>query len=293
MKKKISKLLYVIVLAVVSFVLTELGILVPAEANPVELTKSGDTVSVLSVGQANSILISSGGKYCLIDAGYTEEGHTDPVSYLKEVGVTEIEMLVITHFHSDHTSEILDVMDNFKVKKILIPNLTKENTPTSSFFNKMLTRVEERNIKLIAAQKGKSYTIGNGKLKVLDDTYNDLGVNDTSIATLFTQGDFTYLNTADGEKKYEKRFVEVFNKEVTLFVAGHHGSSTSNTEPLMSVIKPQFVAISAGKDNEYGHPHKETIELLEKENIQYNITFEEDTLVYSITEGVLLNSTGG
>ena len=288
MKKKIQKLIYVIVLAIVSFVLTELGILVPAESSPAELAKSGDTVSVMSVGQANSILISSGGKYCLIDAGYTEEGHTDPVSYLKEVGVTEIEMLVITHFHADHTSNILDVMDNFKVKKILIPNLTKENTPTSSFFTKLLDRVEERNIKLIAAQKGKSYTIGNGKLKVLDDTYNDLGVNDTSIATLFTQGDFTYLNTADGEKKYEKRLVEVFNKEVTLFVAGHHGSSTSNTKELMTVINPKYIAISAGKDNEYGHPHKEVIELFQQENFTYNITFEQDTLVYSITDGTLL-----
>ena len=288
MKKKIQKLLYVIVLAIVSFVLTELGILVPADASPAELAKSGDTVSVLSVGQANSILISSGGKYCLIDAGHTEEGHTDPVSYLKEVGVTEIEMLVITHFHADHTSEILDVMDNFKVKKILIPNLTKENTPTSSFFTKLLDRVEERNIKLIAAQKGKSYTIGNGKLKVLDDTYNDLGVNDTSIATLFIQGDFTYLNTADGEKKYEKRLVEVFDDQVTLFVAGHHGSSTSNTKELMSVIRLKYIAISAGKDNEYGHPHKEVVELFHQENFAYNVTFEQNTLVYSITDGTLL-----
>ena len=288
MKKKLQKLLYVVVLAIVSFVLTELGILVPEGSKAVELTKSGDTVSVLSVGQANSILISTGGKYCLIDAGYTEEGHTDPVSYLKEVGVTEIEMLVITHFHTDHTSEILDVMDNFKIKKILIPSLTKENTPTNSFFTKLLDRVEERNIKLIAAQKGKSYTIGNGKLKVLDDTYNDLGVNDTSIATLFTQGDFTYLNTADGEKKYEKRLLEVFDDEVTLFVAGHHGSSTSNTKELMAAINPKYVAISAGKDNEYGHPHKEVVELFQQNNLAYNITFEQDTLVYSITDGVLL-----
>ena len=288
MKKKIQKLLYVLLLATVSFVLTELGILVPAESNPVELTKSGDTVTVMSVGQANSVLISSGGKYCLIDAGYTEEGHTDAVSYLKEVGVKELEMVVVTHFHTDHTSDLLDVMDNFKIKKMIIPNLTKENTPTNSFFNKFLDKVEQGNIKLIAAQKGKSYTLGNGKIKVLDDTYNDLGVNDTSVATLFTQGDFSYLNTADGEKKYEKRLLEVFGQEVTLFVAGHHGSSTSNTKELMTTIKPQFVAISAGKDNEYGHPHKEVIELFQQENINYNITFEDGTLVYSITEGVLL-----
>ena len=227
MKKKLKKALYVAVLAAISFVLTELGIISPS-AN-VTLTKSGDTVSVLSVGQANSTLISSGGKYCLIDAGYTEKGHTDPVSYLREAGVREIEMLVITQFHTDHTSEILDVMDNFRIKNILIPNLTSTNTPTTGFFSRFLDIVEERNIKLIYAQKDKSYTIGNGELRVLDDTYNDLSINDTSIATLFTQGDFTYLNTADGEKEYEKRLAKVFSGEVTLFTAGHHGSSTSNT----------------------------------------------------------------
>lgn len=292
MKSKFLKSVYLLIVSVVGFFLAEAGGFGPIGSNPVNLQQAGDTVSVLSVGQANSTLISSGGKYCLIDAGYTNTGDTDVVSYLRRAGVTELELVVVTHFHSDHTSDIIDVMNSFHIKNMIIPKLTVENMPTTSFFDLFLDTVERRRINLIPAQKGDEYTVGNGTLTVLDDTYNDLTINDTSVATLFRQGDFTYLNTADGEEEYEKRLLGVFSEKVTLFTAGHHGSSTSNTKKFIQAIRPDFVAISAGKDNDYGHPHKSVVQRLEKEGIPYGITFRDRTIVYSITENRLLTDTG-
>ncbi|MBE6887054.1 MAG: MBL fold metallo-hydrolase [Ruminococcaceae bacterium] len=286
MKSRFLKGIYILIVAVIGFfiVLLAKGNFKPASFNPVDLSTAGDTISVLSVGQADSTLISSGGKYCLVDAGHIGESHTGVVKYLENARISEIELLVITHFHTDHTSELLDVMNNFKIKTIVIPDLSKDNMPTNSFFTAFLDKVEKYGIELKPAAKGDVYQIGNGTVAILDNTYNDLTVNDTSVATLFTQGDFTWLNTGDGEAEYEQRLLENFDSTVTLFTAGHHGSSTSNTEEFIKTIRPEYVAVSAGKDNEYGHPHTETVKLFEKYNAKYNITFRDGTLIYSITD---------
>ena len=281
---KFLKTLYAFIIVILGYVTIQFGddginiiFSIPDETPLVE-----DSVAILDVGQADSAVISSGGHICLIDAGSTEDGTTDAVTYLEGMGVNKIDIMVITHFHSDHTNNVLDVMNKFEVETIIIPNLTKANTPTTSFFKKFLNKAEEQNVNLVPAKKGDVYYLGNGTLTILDDTHNDLGVNSTSVATLFKQGEFTYLNTGDGEKEYEARLLKVFSEKVTLFAAGHHGSSTSNTKALLTAINPDYLAISCGEDNEYGHPHREVMELIKENNIPYNITFEKGTLVYSI-----------
>lgn len=289
MKKKLSAVICTAVLAVLGFLFAETGLIEAAvtkhsDGYPVALSEAGDTVSVISVGQANSTLISSGGKYCLIDMGETFSGHISVVDYLKYAGVKELELVVITHFHSDHTSQLLEVMDSVKINNIVIPNLSVENVPTADYFKTFLRKAEIRNINLKPAVKGIEYTIGNGKLTVVADTYNDLSINDTSVATLFTQGDFSFLATGDGEAEYEARLLKDFNQKVTLLAAGHHGSSTSSTEEFIKAVSPDFVAVSAGRDNEYGHPHREVRQRFEAMGIPYAVTAEQGTIVYSITE---------
>lgn len=248
----------------------------------VNISGAEDTVAILNVGQADTSLISSGGQYCLIDAAQTEDCTDTAVQYLEEQGIKEIELLVLTHFHMDHTGDMMEVIDNFKINNILIPKLSQENTPTTAFFAKFLDRVEEKGIKLHTAKKGDRYPVGKGELIVADDTINTPNINNTSVATLFVQGDFSYLNTGDGERDYELQLAQAMTQRVTLFKAGHHGSRTSNTEELLSVIKPKMVAVSAGKDNRYGHPNDEVMERFEKLGIEAAVTFKEGTLVYSM-----------
>lgn len=250
-----------------------------------------NSVTILDVGQADCSLIESDGKFCLIDAAQTDSKGVDVTDYLKTRGVKEIELLVITHFHSDHTSQILNVMDSFKINNILIPNLTQDNMPTSKFFSKFLDVVEQKNISIHTAKKGNSYIVGSGVITVADDTINDMGINNTSVATLFTQGNFSYLNTGDAEWQSEDSLALNVGK-VTLFKAGHHGSSTSNTEKLLNIIKPDKVAVSAGTKNSYGHPHQEAMDNFNKIQAQVNITFQDGTLVYSIDTSEIMKGEG-
>lgn len=255
----------------------------------VETTKE-NTVSVISVGQAESILISSNGHFCLIDAGEKDLGHDKIIDYLNSKGVKEIDLLVITHFHDDHFNQVLNVLDNFEVKKILIPNAIDKNRLDADIYDILKSRAENGEFKLCTAMKNNIFLIGNGMLKVLEHTYNNDGVNNTSVATLFMQDGFTFLNTGDGDSDYEKRLLECFSNKVTLFTAGHHGASNANTEEFLKAIQPDFVAISAGIDNEYGHPHTQAIENFEKYAGQYNVTAIDGTLVYSMDTKQLISN---
>ncbi len=255
----------------------------------IEPTKE-NTISVLNVGQGCSILISSNGQFCLIDAGQTDEGQDNIVEYLKSKGVKELELLVITHFHFDHISEVVNVLDNFEVRDVLIPNLAEKNIPEEDVYDILIEREENGEFNLYNAMKGDIFTIGDGILTVLDNTYNDLEINNTSIATLFKQGTFTFLNTGDGEAPYEKRLLREFTRNVTLFSGGHHGASNANTEEFLKVISPDFVAVSVGEYSEYGHPNKEAVENYEKYAGQYNITSRDGTLVYSMDTKELIEN---
>ena len=293
---KLKKAVYIAIVSFIGYILVETGIVDAnkvkwSDGYPVTIQTAGDTVSFISTGQSDSTLISSGDKYCLIDVGETYSGHIGVEEYLRYAGVKEIELLVITHFHYDHTSELIDVIDNFKVKNIVIPNLSKENVPTDDYFKVFLSKVEQKGINLKPAVKGAEYTVGNGTVRILADTYNDLSINDTSVATLFSQGDFTFLSTGDGETEYEKRLLKDFNGKVSLLAAGHHGSGDASTEDFIKTIKPDFAAISAGKNNEYGHPHKRVTKLFDTMGIPYAVTAQQGTIVYSITENKLLKNS--
>lgn len=243
--------------------------------------KIGDSVTVMDVGQAQSVLIQSDDSFALIDAGFSK-GNTDVVTYLNERKVDKLELLVITHFHTDHTSQVLEVLDNFAVDTVLIPDLTEENMPTTSFFDKLLTRAEDGEFNLVTAKKGDIYPVGDGEIKVLADTYNDGDINDTSIALTFTQDDFIYLETGDCEAEAEEYLLPYIPENVTLFNAGHHGSSTSNTLAFLEKANPKYVSISCGKDNSYGHPHKEVLDRLKDLRIFHAVTYEDGDLVYNI-----------
>lgn len=285
-KSKLLKSIYALIVVVLGYItiqFSENGIDIIFNI-PDETTLVEDHVAVLDAGQADSAVIVSGGEICLIDAGSTDTGSTNAVKYLEQLGAEKVELMVITHFHSDHTDDVLNVLNKFEIDTIVIPNLTKKNIPTTAFFKKFLNKVEEQNINLVPAKKGDVYYIGDGTLTVLDDTYNDLGINSTSVATLFKQGEFTFLSTGDGEMEYEQRLLKVFSDKVTLFTAGHHGSSTSNTREFIETVNPDYMAISCGEDNEHGHPHREVMALIKEKNIPYGITFEEGTLVYSINQ---------
>ena len=87
-------------------------------------------------------------------------------------------------------------------------------------------------------------------------------VNDASLCTLFTAGNFRFLDTGDAEADAEQRLVDTYGPTLhaTLFKAGHHGSYTSNSLTFMQAVRPEAVAVSCGLHNDYGHPHRAALQ---------------------------------
>lgn len=246
-----------------------------------------NTITMLDVGQASCTLIESDGRFCLIDAG-KYGGNTDIVSYLNHRDVKKIDLLVLTHFHYDHTSRALDIIRNFDIGTVLIPTLSDENIPDSYFYKSLLADAVNGYYSLAYAKQGLEFTIGQGTLQVLADTLNSENINNTSTVTSYTLGDFVYVNTGDTESDREQAIVDFLPENVNFLTAGHHGSQDATSQQLLDRLKPAFVGISCGMENEYGHPHANMLKRLNDMNIPYTITYEQGNIVYSIDTQTLI-----
>ncbi len=247
-----------------------------------------DTVTMLNVGQASCTLIESEGEFCIIDTGWCD-GQTDIISYLNQREVKTINLMVLTHFHSDHTSETLDIMQDFNVENILIPYLAIENTPKTSFYRTIVEEAEMGKYNLFFAEEGLQFGIGDGFIKVLNDTNNSSNINDTSVAVSYTNKDFVYVNIGDTELETEKLLIEKIPENISFFTASHHGSSDANSLQFLKKLNPNFVGISCGLNNEYGHPHDEMLGKLNYLGISYEITYNMGNIVYSMNDDCIID----
>lgn len=221
------------------------------------------TVTFLDVGQGDAVLIGQDGEYCLIDTG-TAASADALLRDLRQAGVEELCLLVLTHPHADHIGGALEVLQAIPTGQVLLSTMERGEEPTARWLA-LLDTLAQGEIPVTVAEAGQEYAVGGGTLTVLQagwqppDGSGDDAVNDTSVCTRFTAGEFSYLSTGDAELDAETALTAQYGGALrsTLFKAGHHGSATANGEGLLRAVQPQAVVFSCGLDNEYGHPHAE------------------------------------
>ena len=213
-------------------------------------------VYFFDVGQADSMLIQNNGENMLIDAGNNEDGET-LVNNLKTLGVEKIDYLVGTHPHEDHIGGLDNVINEFDIGTIYMPNITT-NTKT---YEDVITEIENKNLQISEAKKGDTFFLGNANCEFMTDSILDKNnLNLSSIVTRITFGNTSFLFTGDAETENEE--TRTWPKTDVLKV-GHHGSDTSSSEEFLKQVSPKTAIISVGKDNDYGHPSDETIKKLQ------------------------------
>lgn len=232
------------------------------------------SVYVMDVGQGDSILlISPSGKTMLVDASESKAfSHID--AFLQEHGVETLDVVVATHPHSDHIGGMTKVINNYEIGTFYLPNVTH----TSATFEKMLAALEDRNITVRQAEATDNSFIewdGSVEVRILSPVINaDYGrdLNDWSVMLHISYGDTSILLTGDAEEYAEWYTLNSFPAEyfdADVLKLGHHGSSTSTSDEFFEAVSPDYAVASMGADNEYGHPHKETIELLEENGVPF------------------------
>ncbi len=216
----------------------------------------GDATFLLTPHHKEAILIDTGGKV----GSKKSYLSTNLVRFMHSLGVSKINYLIITHGDYDHMGEAINLVDNFKVEKVIF---------NCGEFNEL----EKELIKVLDKKKIKYYSclkklnIDNNKLFFLQTKlYDNENDNSNVIYTELDGYKFMFMGDAGVEK--EKDILNKYNiSGIDVLKIGHHGSKTSSSKEFINEINPKYSIISVGKNNRYGHPNKEVLNNLDQSKI--------------------------
>lgn len=220
------------------------------------------TVHFIDVGQGDSEFIElPDGKTILIDASTRSAGE-GVVSYIEDLGYNAIDVVIATHPHEDHIGGLPDVIDAFDIGQMYMSN----GVTATKIFETLLDEISQKNIPTEVPTAGATLMSGTGYsltcVGPMGSEYDNL--NDYSLVARLDVGDSSFLFTGDCEAECEQEMIDAgMDLDVDVLKVGHHGSSTSSSEAFLDAVSPEVAVISCGADNEYGHPHSETLEKLD------------------------------
>lgn len=235
-------------------------------------------ISFLDVGQGDCTFIElPNGETLLIDAGNSENG-SEIIQYIRESDNNTIDYLVATHPHADHIGGMREVIEEFDVRHIYMPNAA---TTTVTFEN-LLDTVAGKGLTIHTAKSGKTL-FDYGDLSALflapiQESYSSLNNYSAVLMLTYKNQKFLFMGDAEHEIESELSAAE-YPIRADLLKLGHHGSDTSSTRSFLEAVAPSVVVISVGTDNSYGHPSPEVLATLK--NLQINIqrTDEQGTII--------------
>lgn len=221
---------------------------------------SGDlALTVLDVGQGQCVALRSEGETALIDCGGNSAADPGDVAadYLLNMGEEQVDKLILTHYHDDHTNGLATLFDRVAVNEVILPQM--DHDPDRQLWVLELAAAEGAEVTWIEGDE--TIPLGGASLQV----FAPLGsgeANEEGLSVLASAGDFDALVTGDMGTTVEERLVRYHDlPRCEVLVAGHHGSAGSNGETLLNAVRPQTVLISVGR-NSYGHPASQTLDRL-------------------------------
>ena len=224
----------------------------------------GLEIVFFDIGQGDSALIeTSQGHQILVDGGPGSEileKLADEMPFWDK----EIDLVILTHTEHDHIAGLLEVLKRYKVDYILWTGAINNTLE----YKEWLDLIGKEGALVKIAQAGQRIKVGKGYLEILHPFENLEGINvkdinDTSVVFRLVFKDISFLFTGDIGKPVEKELIEKNDLDSDVLKVGHHGSKTSSSLEFIQSVSPSAAVISCGKNNRYGHPHEDVLQILE------------------------------
>ena len=244
------------------------------------------TISVMNVGNGQCIAVTEGENVVVIDCGsygVTQNAGSMLSSYLRAGGRYDIDYLMLTHLHSDHTTGVVRLLNLMNVNTVILPD-NAEDTNGDDVLDDIIAACEENGTKIVYITRDTEFTAGAIRLSVYESS--ERGSRDESgIMSTVSIGDYDMLVTGDVGKVVERELVSLQDlTDTELLIVPHHGSKYSTSDELLSELRPETAVISTGY-NRYGHPTKETLDILNEYGVNVLRTDELGRIVLHVASG--------
>jgi competence protein ComEC len=229
--------------------------------------KEGLSITFLDIGQGEASLVRLPDKKVMLIDGGTQKpdmGRLVIAPFLWSQGIKEVDFVIASHPHPDHYGGLMYIMDNFDVREIWVNG--RIPSEADQFFRKILVK----NLPYRVLKRGDLLEAKDYRMYVFhpyDEFYADSprgefsNINSDSLVLKLESGDASVLFTGDIEREAEENLSHLGKwLESTVLKVPHHGGRTSSSREFLEAVKPQIAVISAGMDNRFHHPHRETTE---------------------------------
>ncbi len=255
------------------------------DANRDKLAPKGEcTIHFIDVGQGDAALIVTDGGSVLIDCG-PEDTESKLLEYVKRY-TESLDYLILTHPHEDHIGGADRILEGIPTERVLLTDAVS-TTPT---YTRVLDLLENGTAEVTEAVPGYTFTLGSTTFTVFspepDQTFEDM--NDGSIVLLVEVAGVKALFTGDAGAAAEEALLARYTADelsADILKIGHHGSSSSTTSALLQTVRPKYAVISVASDNEFGHPHGETLNRLAANGVSVYRTDVSGTVTATIKGG--------
>ena len=243
---------------------------------------SSSYILMLDVKQGDSFIFHSNNHTFLIDTGGNYYSNSNIASKLisvtKSLGIRKIDYVFITHGDYDHMGEAINLVENFKVEKVIF------NCGEYNDLEKDLIKVLDKN-KIPYYSCIKELNIDDNKLYFLNN--KDYGNENDNSSVIYTEfNNYKFLFMGDAGVEVEEDLLEKYNlQDIDVLKVGHHGSKTSSSKSFIDEINPKYSIISVGKNNRYGHPNDNVLVNLEESKIYR--TDQEGSIMFKVKNNKL------
>lgn len=241
----------------------------------------GDSTLIKTRFSKKVILIDTGGKVHFNTQRWQKakeltKGETIIANYLLSKGITKIDQLYLTHQDTDHVGNFPDLSQKIKIKQIIVPKGMEDLASFKKRLAKSTVKKQD-----VYGVTDKMIT-NSGNLQLLHPFEKGKGTNEDSLVLWLEIAGKKYIFTGDldqpGEEAVLKKYPYV---TADVLKTGHHGSKTATGPDLVKKLKPKVAIISAGRNNRYGHPNKETLETLKRYDIPYYLTARDGMIKFT------------